>query len=194
MRSNNTKPITSRCRVRKLKPCKQCGKLVSIPKNRWRSFRFCSRRCLWRWHDAGPRRVRIRCKLCSAQFSVIGCRKDTAKYCSKQCYYASQRFNVGSIKLKCEHCRRSFTKSPTKVRTKNYCSQRCRIEGSKRKAAVRARGRCHRCGWKKIPAILVIHHIDRNKRNGASDNLELLCWNCHMADHFLAHDGPYRRH
>jgi hypothetical protein len=52
--------------------------------------------------------------------------------------------------------------------------------------------KCERCGYNKFPEILVVHHKDRNRKNGAKDNLELLCPNCHEEEHLLNGDGRFR--
>jgi 5-methylcytosine-specific restriction endonuclease McrA len=46
------------------------------------------------------------------------------------------------------------------------------------------RGVCERCGFD-VYEILQVHHKDRNKKNIRSENLELLCPNCHAKEHFL---------
>jgi hypothetical protein len=42
---------------------------------------------------------------------------------------------------------------------------------------------CMNCGFNKWPAILEIHHIDKNRGNDSLDNLCVLCPNCHKAHH-----------
>lgn len=42
--------------------------------------------------------------------------------------------------------------------------------------------RCEGCGlekWKNEPVVLEVHHIDGDRCNNLSENLELLCPNCH---------------
>jgi len=51
--------------------------------------------------------------------------------------------------------------------------------------------KCERCGYSKYPEILVVHHTDRNRKNGVKENLELLCPNCHEEEHFLNSDGRF---
>jgi 5-methylcytosine-specific restriction endonuclease McrA len=52
--------------------------------------------------------------------------------------------------------------------------------------------KCERCGYDKYPEILVVHHTDRNRKNGAKENLELLCPNCHEEVHLLNKDGRFK--
>jgi hypothetical protein len=51
--------------------------------------------------------------------------------------------------------------------------------------------KCERCGYNKCSEILVVHHKDRNRKNGTKENLELLCPNCHEEEHLLNCDGRF---
>jgi len=42
---------------------------------------------------------------------------------------------------------------------------------------------CERCPYSKI-RILIVHHKDRNPKNNALENLEILCPNCHAEEHY----------
>lgn len=42
---------------------------------------------------------------------------------------------------------------------------------------------CEVCNWKKYPEILVIHHIDKNRKNNHPNNLIVLCPICHNLIH-----------
>jgi len=52
-------------------------------------------------------------------------------------------------------------------------------------------GYCEECGYDTFPNILILHHIDRNRRHNFRDNLLLLCPNCHATDHWQAKDGIF---
>ena len=43
---------------------------------------------------------------------------------------------------------------------------------------------CERCGHN-VFEILQIHHKDRNRNNNALENLEIICPNCHAAEHYM---------
>lgn len=43
---------------------------------------------------------------------------------------------------------------------------------------------CQECGFSEHPEILVIHHIDGNRRNNDDSNLIILCPNCHALKHY----------
>ena len=54
-----------------------------------------------------------------------------------------------------------------------------------KKRLIELRGmKCESCTYNKH-GILQIHHKDRNRENNNSDNLELICPNCHYEKHFL---------
>lgn len=62
--------------------------------------------------------------------------------------------------------------------------------GSYREIALRnLKIACKICNYSKIPEILQVHHIDRNRNNNSIDNLEIICPNCHMEEHFSKKDG-----
>jgi len=47
-------------------------------------------------------------------------------------------------------------------------------------------GQCQRCSHDGSTSRLEVHHIDRDKRNQAPENLLILCHACHMQDHAQA--------
>lgn len=50
---------------------------------------------------------------------------------------------------------------------------------------------CERCGFSNIK-VLEVHHKDRDRSNSSTENLEVLCPNCHKAEH-IANRRPHRR-
>jgi len=44
--------------------------------------------------------------------------------------------------------------------------------------------KCGRCNYNKYE-ILQVHHKDRNRSNNELENLELICPNCHLEEHYL---------
>jgi hypothetical protein len=52
--------------------------------------------------------------------------------------------------------------------------------------------KCERCPYDKHPEILEVHHKDRDRENNTIENLEILCPNCHMEEHFLNKDGKWK--
>lgn len=51
--------------------------------------------------------------------------------------------------------------------------------------------KCNRCSQKLPKSVLQVHHKDRNRENNNINNLEVLCPNCHMMEHYEEGDGWY---
>jgi hypothetical protein len=174
----------------KIMKCNGCGKEVRVPRNRFKTFRFCSKDC--QTHGL-QKKVSLVCIVCAKPFKVIYHRKNKAKYCSRQCYYQGQK-GTGSIEKVCQICGTTYRTSPSKTHGKRFCSAECRgISQRKREHAwpTSARRRvmkdrphaCELCGYSDHPEILVVHHVN-GRINHRMDNLQLLCPNCHAIVHF----------
>lgn len=50
---------------------------------------------------------------------------------------------------------------------------------------------CSACCVEKDPWLIVVHHIDGDKRNNKKSNLEVLCANCHCARHLKLIKGKW---
>jgi len=157
------------------KPCLGCGTAIILPP--WRSLKrtFCTTECSRKHRIINPlfhrRTMKVvrPCPICSKPYSATQREIDTGRHasCSSKC----SRILVG-IKR---------TSSPS------MCPQ------TQRRRILKERGRrCELCGYDKVPDIVTVHHKDENRLNGASDNLLVLCWNCHMELHFYAKTGPFK--
>ena len=173
------------------KACLHCGKIEYIPPYRLATHKFCSRSCAYQWKAKNQTIVKC-CAICNKEFNVISHREQTAKYCSNECRYQAMK-GRGSVQHFCQHCNKEFWDSPSKKR--KFCSKSCVNKSSKqtfeptfstvRKAMLRRNMlvKCERCGFDSIPAILGVHHKDRNRKNNKLENLEVLCPNCHSIEH-----------
>lgn len=180
-------------------PCENCKKLVLIPPNRFKSFRFCSRKCAWDYKEKHER-VEKKCVICGAGFTVIKARGTTAKYCSRSCYYKSGN-GRGSREHSCKHCHKKFRTPPSHDRV--YCSRACINKAAKEiwnpnfttvRVTMKRRGmieKCEHCGYNEEKAILGVHHKDEDRKNNALSNLAVLCPNCHSLAHLkhISHGG-----
>lgn len=180
----------------KLMTCKWCQQKVRVPPYRWSKFRFCTRSCLFQWHNKHDR-VQKQCDICGKTFTVIRVREKTAKFCSLRCYNKVRHY--GSVHVACVVCGKTVRRSPSKVKEgRTCCSPQCRCLLQRKRTPQPAssacarewmttRGRltqCQRCGFDRVPEILVVHHRDRNRNNNHPDNLEVLCPNCHAIEHY----------
>lgn len=178
-----------RSHLRVTKQCNHCQSDFSVANYRKDSALYCSRKCL---ALASRSEHTTKCVVCESLFTHISSRANKAKYCSKKCYYKALK-DKGTVEYACAHCNKIFHDAPSRKR--KYCSKTCVNKAEKqtwkpnyttiRKQMLR-RGmlvKCERCGYNANPAILGVHHKDRNRNNNELENLEVLCPNCHSEEH-----------
>lgn len=179
--------------------CRECGKEVWVPGYRVDRFACCSRACLWRYR-ARTEILEKNCAVCGKSFPSTSVASKLQKYCSRGCYYKSMA-QRGSIIVACSACSAPVACTPHRLRRTSVedicCSVKCR--GQLKHLKMLARGpsesrirvvylrdglltRCEVCGIAD-ERVLVVHHRDRNRRNNATENLAVLCANCHMIEH-----------
>ena len=148
-------------------------------------------------------------------------RRGYAKYCSKPCLgraLSKKLAKKNPPNTTCSGCGSEFYRAPSKLKQAKhgymFCSRRCKEAAQtigsataiaaimpahygdasanyRAKALVHHGPKCKRCGYDNIVHILQVHHVDRDRRNNDVENLEVLCPNCHMEEHFLAGDGAW---
>ncbi len=138
------------------------------------------------------------CKFCKKDF-VARRRRKKADYCSQECWQAYQRTGKSFI---CIYCKQEFylplnalTKKGAFTKKKKYCSRSCVINDWNAKSIKRQmpgsyrinawkvyEKKCYDCGITD-ERVLVIHHIDGNRKNGLLTNLIPVCHNCHCIRH-----------
>lgn len=157
----------------------------------------------------------IECQTCGREFYVVPGRiRHAAKmgtqirFCSRACYatgshgegnpFWGKRHPEETRTRMREHPERKrfeFTPGPTNPNTTRFSPDWRPADAKKstwyRKFFLRTAPRCMRCGYDSVPAILELHHVDRNPRHNTEANLLLLCPNCHSLDHFHAKDGRF---
>lgn len=170
--------------------CLHCGS-TSMKRG---ARKFCSQRCKG-LHQCSE--MTADCAICGKTFTHIVSRAKRAKYCSRACYYKSLTHS-GSVVFPCAWCGTQIRKPPSHAFKSNFCSMKCRglgmskaVGGTKYAEYVEDWSKCSRCGWHEEVATLVVHHRDRNPKNNDVTNREVLCWNCHMTEHYRSGDGPY---
>lgn len=161
--------------------CKQCQKLFLVEKrelNRGKGL-FCSRSCSSTYNNTNTEKSGniIKCAYCGTQVYKTKSKQNTKSklnFCSRVCKDSAQK--IGGIKeIQPPHYGTTL---------KNYRDIIKRV---------RDIDRCDRCGYEEHPEILQIHHKDRNRDNNLPKNLEVLCPNCHLYEHFIKKDGLYNK-
>lgn len=128
-------------------------------------------------------------------------------FCSKECF---NKYKPSIITIKCGTCKKEIKRFPSEIKKSKtgnlYCSKRCSaIQANKsrfgkghasyRRQAFEAADKieCEKCGWDKEIDVLQVHHIDRNRRNHSINNLQILCPNCHLLEHYYSGDGAFTK-
>lgn len=157
------------------------------------------------------------CLRCKKEFTALikEHKRGYAKYCSKSCAAKSNK-KPKIPNACCDWCYKPFYR-PTKKLTNtksglHFCSRKCkdsaqRLDGIsllhpphyssgnfakyRRYALSSLDHECNRCGYSDHVEILIVHHIDRNRRNNKLSNLEILCPNCHDTERLINKDGRF---
>ncbi len=177
------------------KPCQLCGKEFYALPCKIEKRIFCSSSCASKNTRAHQRKITInaKCPVCKNVFTHTTKSGNPKKYCSNKCASLAA-YHRKKIKCVCQKCGNEFY---GKTKRKKYCSKEClksvverpdsihHEHGSlhkllKRNGLIK---KCHDCGFDKYPEILGIHHNDKNGINHSSDNLIVLCPNCHSIRH-----------
>ncbi len=115
---------------------------------------------------------------CSVLCYGIGCRKE--KPCSVCGKLILARFNKKTCSRGCANKHREGIKykiGRPKDKAVMFRALKLRL--------MRERGKkCERCGYSKYE-ILQVHHKNRNRLDNRTENLEIICPNCHYEEHLL---------
>lgn len=144
----------------------------------------------------------VSCKRCSRKFYIKPSHKKLGWgiYCSRICTDLDKR--KGKV-VKCKQCLKRFYIQPKRLRKSKlfFCTKNCYLKYK----AIHLVGSGHP-GWKngesaylqlmrkkvkqfckrcelKHRRVLVVHHIDKNRKNNILSNLIWLCRNCHFLVH-----------
>jgi len=116
-------------------------------------------------------------------------------FCSQTCYGLSTR-----KESPCVVCKTPILASANKITCSRSCANKHRAgiqykinqprnivrdQRSLKQKLLQKRGTiCERCRYNKIQEILVLHHKNRDRTNNTTENLEILCPNCHAEEHY----------
>lgn len=114
---------------------------------------------------------------CSSVCYGAACRKEIpCAICGKKIL---SRLNKKTCSRSCANKQRAGIKYKTQGLRDKVKSQR----SLKMRLLKQRDGRCERCGFDKVE-ILQVHHTNRNREDNRLENLELVCPNCHMTEHY----------
>ncbi|MFA5934392.1 MAG: HNH endonuclease signature motif containing protein [Candidatus Paceibacterota bacterium] len=147
----------------------------------------------------------IVCDICKKKFKrkLSQINYSINHYCSKTCHYEARRLGIYT---KCANCNNLVYKKLKDVllskNKKFFCSKKC-----SNKVIGQMYSRENHPNWKdgefsykeymnkqdvekkcvlckkENPLVLVVHHLDKNRRNNDLKNLIWLCYNCHFLVH-----------
>ena len=147
-----------------------------------------------------------KCRVCGKELSIKEChlKRGWGKYCSKKCQAKAQ---IKGSWVQCDYCGKAIWRQPKDFkrskRNKFFCSKKCHCSWENKnircgenapnwvagetvyRSLLKRYGKiekCRRCGIED-KRLLVVHHIDANRKNNRSENLEWLCRNCHCLVH-----------
>lgn len=136
--------------------------------------RYCNKQCVYnsRPNLVKPRKPNVKCAFCEKEFYKKECHFARSKsglyFCCREHKNISQR--IGGIK-------EILPASYGTAKTDNPYYYRNIAFSSKPKI-------CERCGYNANEKAIIVHHKDRNRENANLENLEVLCCNCHVLEHF----------
>lgn len=148
---------------------------------------------------------RVDCQRCSKEFYVKPNhqRLGYGKYCSRFC--TSESLKTGKY-IPCKICNKKVWRTPKYQKASKsgnfFCGKSCQTKwrntyfsgerhplwidggGAYREIALRSNKKqiCRLCKTKD-KRVLIVHHIDKNRKNNNLHNLAWLCHNCHFLVH-----------
>ena len=143
----------------------------------------------------------ILCKNCGIKPVKKRAKSDIWKRnaCSWKCRTELAKKN--RVILKCKFCNKTFNVVPARRKTAKFCSISCTAKFTNSReypphwnggVGIYRRfkkSNCERCNSENK---LLVHHKDHNRLNNSIDNLETLCYRCHMVHHnCISHLGKY---
>lgn len=169
------------------------AKRIEVRKGRDELGRFTTR------NNARKKRKRIivKCAICGTEFNISPSRlqKRNAFYCSVKCrgiayqgegnpFWGKKHTNEVVQRLRDINKGKSHEgRPPLRYRIIEEEEQPFSMTFTAKSSIKNLIKHCEKCGYKDDPRILVLHHKDGNHKHNHSDNLIILCHNCHALAH-----------
>lgn len=142
--------------------CKQCNKEFFYRKRKDRKQYFCSDKCKYLFS-----RIEVSCALCGNKFLKRKSRLDKSRhgifFCSRKCKDFGQRLDGGIEEIRPSHYGNGQYNYQNFINDNTY-------------------PKCIDCKEDRR-YLLCVHHIDSNRTNNTKNNLEVVCYNCHVRRH-----------
>lgn len=142
--------------------------------------KYCSLTCSSRGRLRRHHEPNLTCVQCSKPFHRSPARQQNSKsglfFCGRICKELAQRIG-GMEQLQLPHYGTGKSRTSYLNTARRYYDRKCAA-----------------CGYDRELKALDVHHIDRNRANGAADNLAILCSNCHREIHAGSRENmrPFR--
>ncbi len=185
------------------KVCPVCSTTYSVPFCHRERYKTCGYKCGGRYRLKPV--IVNKCRTCEIEFINKHNKRRIGIYCSVKCSHEKQKTGEKFI---CTYCSKEFYLPVNLVKKRNkqprkYCSRSCVIKHWNEQSIKRQmpqsyrinawkvyEKKCYDCGLTDS-RVLVIHHIDGNRKNGKLDNLVPVCHNCHCIRH-IGMSGNHR--
>ncbi len=153
--------------------CDNCGTNHSKPKKNLKTKNFCSPKC---YNKSLCSQITVTCALCDKEHtkkkSQLHNSKSGLYFCSRVCKDKGQSIEGGIKEIQPPH----YNTGEFTYREKAFSSYP---------------HKCNRCNYNELIDILEVHHKDCDRTNNNLENLEILCPNCHLKDHFINKTGKF---
>lgn len=111
---------------------------------------------------------------------------------SEHCFYKDKRIK-SCVSKRCVVCTNEYNRNQYR-KHKSKRKQKMREYNHRTRLSQFKGNRCELCGFIPIdPCQLDVDHIDGNRKNTITQNLQTLCANCHRLKTKLSYDGTYKQ-
>lgn len=175
--------------------CSGCGSTFTVKSKGVNRYpKYCSRVC-FRKHGFPDAIAKAHESLKGKYASVIGHKKARTKICSNCGKLIDKKPSAKSRFCNME-CFNTYNRASSEPKADGRVvrTQKRTLKWQRKFARQLYGDRCTQCGYGTFPEILQVHHKDHDPRNQDPDNLDLLCPNCHEAEHFVTKTGRFGDH
>ncbi len=144
------------------------------------------------------RKPNTTCIMCNTPIYKRPCEMEKNKgnvFCSVACFDKKRSKGIPCIvcsklvlrkfhKKTCSRACSNINRTGTKYKMNRPKDKVVYMDGLKMRLLIERGDTCQRCSFSNTE-LLIIHHVDRDRTHNDLTNLELICPNCHAAEHYL---------